>query len=70
MNKFRNKFIDLVFDMINPTEQEGFEPPLPFGKTVFKTVAINHSATAPFEPNIGKYSHAVHFQLGYFLNFS
>lgn len=24
MNKFRNKFIDLVFDMINPTEQEGF----------------------------------------------
>ena len=22
------------------TEQEGFEPPLPFGKTVFKTVAF------------------------------
>ena len=30
-----------------PTEQEGFEPPLPFGKTVFKTVALSRSATAP-----------------------
>ena len=29
------------------TEQEGFEPPVPFGTTVFKTVALNHSATAP-----------------------
>ena len=29
------------------TEQEGFEPPLPVGKTVFKTVAFSHSATAP-----------------------
>ena len=28
-------------------EQEGFEPPVPFGTTVFKTVALNHSATAP-----------------------
>ena len=29
------------------SEQEGFEPPLPFGKTVFKTVALSRSATAP-----------------------
>ncbi len=29
------------------TEQEGFEPPVPFGTTVFKTVALNRSATAP-----------------------
>jgi hypothetical protein len=28
-------------------EKEGFEPPLRFRKTVFKTVAINHSATSP-----------------------
>ena len=30
-----------------PTEQEGFEPPVPFSTTVFKTVAISRSATAP-----------------------
>jgi hypothetical protein len=29
------------------TEQEGFEPPVPFGTTVFKTVAFSRSATAP-----------------------
>jgi hypothetical protein len=28
-------------------EGEGFEPPLPFGKPVFKTGAIVHSATLP-----------------------
>ena len=31
------------FDVI--AEEDGFEPPLPFSKTVFKTAAINHSAT-------------------------
>ena len=28
-------------------EKEGFEPPIPFGMPVFKTGAINHSATSP-----------------------
>ena len=28
-------------------EEEGFEPPEPFGSTVFKTAAIDHSATPP-----------------------
>ena len=28
-------------------ESEGFEPPNPFGSTVFKTAAINHSANSP-----------------------
>ena len=28
-------------------EREGFEPPIPFGTTVFKTAAIDHSATPP-----------------------
>ena len=32
------------------TEQEGFEPPGPFDPTVFKTVALSHSATAPRGP--------------------
>ena len=28
-------------------EREGFEPPDPFGSTVFKTAAIDHSAISP-----------------------
>lgn len=28
-------------------EGEGFEPPEPYGSTVFKTAAIGHSATLP-----------------------
>jgi len=29
-------------------EEEGFEPPVPHGTTVFKTAAIDHSATPLF----------------------
>jgi hypothetical protein len=29
-------------------EREGFEPPEPCGSAVFKTAAIDHSATSPF----------------------
>ena len=28
-------------------EREGFEPPVPFSTTVFKTAAIDHSAISP-----------------------
>ena len=28
-------------------EEEGFEPPVPRGTTVFKTAAFDHSATSP-----------------------
>ncbi len=28
-------------------EREGFEPPEPFGSTVFKTAAFDHSAISP-----------------------
>ena len=38
------------------TEQEGFEPPVPFGTVVFKTTALSRSATAP-----GRGHHA-HFE--------
>lgn len=34
-------------------EREGFEPPEPFGSTVFKTAAIDHSATSPVGSNSG-----------------
>ena len=40
-------FSDVLHRQLAATEQEGFEPPVPFGTTVFKTVALNHSATAP-----------------------
>ena len=36
-------------------ESEGFEPPLAFTKTVFKTAAFDRSANSPFYIiNIGK----------------
>ncbi len=31
-------------------EREGFEPPVPLSTTVFKTAAIDHSATSPGFP--------------------
>ena len=40
----------VVFSIINQyhlAEGEGFEPPEPRGSTVFKTAAIDHSATPP-----------------------
>ena len=31
-------------------EREGFEPPVPLGTTVFKTVVIDHSTISPSNP--------------------
>ena len=31
----------------NLAEREGFEPPVPFDTTVFKTAAFDHSANSP-----------------------
>ena len=31
-------------------EEEGFEPPVPYGTTVFKTAAFDRSATPLFDP--------------------
>ncbi len=45
-------------------EEEGFEPPVPRGTTVFKTAAFDHSATPLY------YSHSGQFRMGlqmYFL---
>ena len=41
--------------MIKEAEQEGFEPPVPFGTTVFKTVAFSRSATAPESAHLTVY---------------
>jgi hypothetical protein len=35
-------------------EREGFEPPEPFGSTVFKTAALNHSATSPLASDFSR----------------
>ena len=45
--------LDRVFhykgDLRRLAETEGFEPPKPFGLTVFKTAAIDHSAISPLQ---------------------
>ena len=36
-----------LFVLVYLAEREGFEPPEPRSSTVFKTAAIDHSATSP-----------------------
>ena len=36
-----------LFFLVDLAEREGFEPPEPRSSTVFKTAAIDHSATSP-----------------------
>ena len=56
--------VNLYFIRINKTEEEGFEPPVPYGTTVFKTVALNHSATPP-AIMLGRVSICNHITYGY-----
>ena len=37
----------LIYKTLFSAENEGFEPPVPLGTTVFKTAAIDHSANSP-----------------------
>ena len=37
-------------------EEEGFEPPVPCGTTVFKTAAFDHSAIPPGAKLVKKYN--------------
>ena len=48
-------------------ERQGFEPRVPRGTTVFKTAAIDHSATSPKLPEELFFSKAMQ-RYGYFLN--
>ena len=41
-----------LFSFLFFAEREGFEPPVPFSTSVFKTGAIDHSATSPKFLNI------------------
>ena len=50
-------------------EREGFEPPEPRSSTVFKTAAIDHSATSPKDKSIAFFlNHQIFFKL-FFKNF-
>lgn len=45
--KYGNKKSLLKFLSEALAEREGFEPPVPLGTTVFKTVVIDHSTISP-----------------------
>ena len=47
----RYRFLD-TFLLRSLAEREGFEPPVPRSTTVFKTAAIDHSATSPKDKSI------------------
>ena len=47
----RYRFLD-TFLLRGLAEREGFEPPEPRSSTVFKTAAIDHSATSPKDKSI------------------
>ena len=55
-NKSRKAFIlrDLFYVLIILAEREGFEPPVPYSTTVFKTAGLNRSPISPFRG--GKYT--------------
>ena len=45
-------------------EREGFEPPEPRSSTVFKTAAIDHSATSPKDKSISFFlNHQIFFEI-------
>ncbi len=39
--------MSLIDNGVNKAEEEGFEPPVPCGTTVFKTATFSHSVTPP-----------------------
>ena len=51
----RYRFLD-TFLLRDLAEREGFEPPEPRSSTVFKTAAIDHSATSPKDKSIAFFS--------------
>ena len=46
---FSGRALQYKGDLRRLAETEGFEPPKPFGLTVFKTAAIDHSAISPLQ---------------------
>ena len=59
----RYRFLD-TFLLRSLAEREGFEPPEPRSSTVFKTAAIDHSATSPKDKSIGFFLfHQIFLQL-------
>ena len=59
----RYRFLD-TFLLRGLAEREGFEPPEPRSSTVFKTAAIDHSATSPKDKSIAFFlNHQIFFKL-------
>ena len=59
----RYRFLD-TFLLRGLAEREGFEPPEPRSSTVFKTAAIDHSATSPKDKSIAFFlNHQIFLQL-------
>ena len=59
----RYRFLD-TFLLRSLAEREGFEPPEPRSSTVFKTAAIDHSATSPKDKSIAFFlNHQIFFKL-------
>ena len=51
MKKFLFYILSSLFCILSSkklAEGEGFEPPVPCGTAIFKTAALNHSATLPY----------------------
>ena len=63
----RYRFLD-TFLLRGLAEREGFEPPEPRSSTVFKTAAIDHSATSPKDKSIAFFCNHQMF-LKKFLNY-
>ena len=58
----RYRFLD-TFLLRSLAEREGFEPPEPRSSTVFKTAAIDHSATSPKDKSIAYFcNHQIFLQ--------
>ena len=47
LNEKSAQLVVLQLVTLTLAEREGFEPPVPLGTTVFKTVVIDHSTISP-----------------------
>ena len=53
--------LTVLFCPVSSAEREGFEPPVPCSTTVFKTAAIDHSATSPMPLSFKSDAKVVYF---------
>ena len=62
--KTKKMSFDIFLLRCDLAEREGFEPPEPRSSTVFKTAAIDHSATSPRDKSTAKFrNHQINFEI-------